>query len=74
MTNLQAAFLWYESLGKVSSFTTLLRACNTSASAHWHCTKSCLHGTIATAINCSQLMGSMGFSVIVAVAPCEHLH
>ena len=39
--------------------------------------KGCSHGTIAivtaTAIYSSQLMGCVGFSVIVAIPPCEHL-
>ena len=30
------------------------------------------HGTIATSIDLSQLMGCMGFSVIVAIAPGEY--
>ena len=36
----------------------------------------CSHGTtaIATAIYLSQLMGCVGFGVIVAIAPCGHLH
>ena len=36
--------------------------------------KTYLHGTIETAIYLSQLIGSMGLSVIVAIAPCEHLY
>ena len=36
--------------------------------------KDCSHGLIASAIYFSQLMGCMGFSVVVAITPCEHLH
>ena len=36
--------------------------------------KGCSHGLIASAIHFSQLMGCMGFSVVVAITPCEHLH
>ena len=32
------------------------------------------HGAIATEIYFTQLMGCVGFSVVVAIAPCEHLH
>ena len=36
--------------------------------------KGCSHGTIMTAMNLSQLIGCMGFRVIVAITQCEHLH
>ena len=36
--------------------------------------KGCSHSAIATAICFSQLMSSMGFSLVVTVASCEHLH
>ena len=36
--------------------------------------KGCSHVAVATVIYFSQLMGSMRFSVIVRMAPCEHLH
>ena len=34
--------------------------------------KGCSHGAIETAIYFSQLIGCMGFSVVVIIAPCEH--
>ena len=36
--------------------------------------KGCSHGAIQTAISYSQLMSSTGFSFVVAIASCEHLH
>ena len=35
--------------------------------------KGCSHGSFAIVIYFSQLMGFMGFSFAVAIAPCEHL-
>ena len=34
----------------------------------------CSHGAITTSVYLSQLMSCMGFSPIVGIAPCEHLH
>ena len=60
---------------------TILRAClddvfHSHAHLYEVCPeiKGCSHGKIATAIYFSQLMNSMGFSVHVAIASCEHLH
>ena len=39
-----------------------------------HAFKDCSHGEIATTIYLLQLMGCMGFSVAVAIEPCEDLH
>ena len=36
--------------------------------------KGCLHREIATVIYFLQLLGCMGFSLIVAITPSEHLH
>ena len=36
--------------------------------------KACSHGAITTSIHLSQLMGYVGFSVIVEITLCKHLH
>ena len=36
--------------------------------------KSCSHGAIVTVIYLLQLMGCMGFSVILGITPCGYLH
>ena len=36
--------------------------------------QGCLQGTNVTAIYLSQVLGYVGFIIIVAIAPCEHLH
>ena len=67
--NLMQVFTWsYIAIATVMQ-NNWIRSCTV-----WTSFKGCSQGAMATAIHFSEPMGSMGFSVVVIIAPCKPLH